>query len=124
MILRKAIGTSIGILGLFGALAVTTTQAEAHAQLVSSNPAPDATVAAPQLIMLQFNEPLEARISHFELKNAHGDILSVSASEAPDDKSIVGTPESSLSPGLYNVDWSVAGDDGHPMSGHFSFTVE
>jgi len=124
MITKKTIGSTFGALSIVGMLTVAATQAQAHAQLVASVPEANAKVSAPEEITLRFNEALEARVSSFELKNADGDSLTVTLSAATDKMALVGVPEDSLSPGLYTINWTVAGADGHPMNGNFSFTVE
>jgi methionine-rich copper-binding protein CopC len=121
---RKNIRHTLGVLGLAGALSLGVSQAEAHAQLVSAEPAADETVATPEMIVLHFNEPLEVRVSSMKLTDIDGAEVATMSMPASDDKSLAAMPVSPLAPGLYTVSWTAVGDDGHPMPGTLSFTVK
>ena len=120
----RIIRQNAGLLGLATVLALGATQAEAHAQLVSAEPAANASVGAPATIVLRFNEALEARVSSFKLTDIDGNQVAVTPASAPDNKSLAATPAASLAPGLYTVSWTAVGDDAHAMMGTFSFTVK
>jgi len=99
--------------------------AQAHAKLLSSDPAADATVSSPKNIHLQFNEPIVAQFSGFKLTDTDGNAVAMMSMKAPDDKSIDAMPTAKLAPGLYTVTWmAVSTDDGHKTMGSFSFTVQ
>ncbi|MDI1365516.1 MAG: copper resistance protein CopC, partial [bacterium] len=55
-----------------GAMLLGASQALAHAKLLTANPAPNATVAAPKALSLKFSEKLEPKFSGFEVANAAG----------------------------------------------------
>jgi methionine-rich copper-binding protein CopC len=100
-------------------------QASAHAKLVASTPAANATVAAPQAIRLTFSEKLAPAFSTFELTMADGMKAPVKTSVSQDRKTITGVPKSRLAPGGYKITWRAASvDDGHRMDGAFTFTVK
>ena len=100
--------------------------ASAHAHLVKSTPAANATVAAPKTISLTFNEKLTPAFSKFELvmPTMSNMAVAVKTSVSKDGLTITGTPTAPLSPGLYKISWHAASDDGHKMDGAVDFTVK
>jgi methionine-rich copper-binding protein CopC len=115
---------SIARLGVVaGALAVAI-QAQAHAHLIASAPAKDATVAAPTLLTLHFSEKLEAKFSGVELDRSDGTQVPVTSAVPDNDpKTILGRVAGRLPPGAYTVKWHNVSADTHRMEGSYSFTV-
>lgn len=99
-------------------------QAFAHANLVSSDPAKDATIGSPKQITLHFSEALEMKVSGLKLTDIDGKPVAIKAVAAPDPKSLAAVPVQSLAPGLYTITWTSMGDDAHKMSGTVSFSVQ
>jgi methionine-rich copper-binding protein CopC len=101
-------------------------QAQAHAHLSKAAPAANATVAAPAMIQLQFNEKLAPKFSGVQLmRNDTGANVEVVSTVAPKDaKSLQARPKTPLSPGSYMVMWFAVGPDGHRMAGDYNFTVK
>lgn len=97
-------------------------QAVAHAKLVESNPAANATVTAPNQIVLRFNEKLEPKFSGLDL-SVGGAKAPVKTSIASDGVTLIGAPAKPLAAGAYKVDWHAVTADGHRMQGAYSFTV-
>ena len=99
--------------------------AAAHAHLVKSTPAANATVAAPKTISLTFNEKLTPAFSKFELSMPamNGMKVKTKTVVSKDHLTIVGQPQGKLMPGAYRITWHAASDDGHKMDGVVSFTV-
>jgi len=98
----------------------------AHAHLVSSNPAANATVAAaPKVITLTFSEKVAPAFSKFEVTMPeHGGMkVAIKTAVSADGKSIVGTPAAALAKGAYKIAWTVASADGHRMNGEVAFKV-
>ena len=96
----------------------------AHAELVRSNPAANATVRSPRTITLTFSERVAPAFSKFELTMpAHRMEIPVTTTVSRDGKRIVGTVGSRLMKGSYRVSWTAAGSDGHKMTGSYSFKV-
>ena len=96
----------------------------AHAELVRSNPAANATVKAPRTITLTFSERVVPAFSKFELTMpAHRMDIPVRTTVSRDGKRIVGTVGSRLMNGSYRVSWTAAGSDGHKITGSYSFKV-
>jgi hypothetical protein len=99
--------------------------AQAHARLVSAEPAAQSTGAAPAKIQLHFSEELAKKFSTFKLADASGAIVPLTPADGADAKSLAASPANALTPGLYTVSWSaVASDDGHKSSGTFVFSVK
>lgn len=116
-----------GLAALAGASALlATSPAWAHAHLVSSNPAANATVAAaPKAITLTFSEKLVPAFSKFDLTMPeHGGMkVAVKTAVSTDGKSITGTPAAALTKGAYKIVWTAASADGHKMNGEVAFKV-
>jgi methionine-rich copper-binding protein CopC len=94
--------------------------AHAHTHLQSSLPADRSTVASPREVTLHFSAA--ARLTALTLQRG-GEAplnLAVPAKSARD----FSVPVSAVSAGSYKVTWRAAGEDGHVMSGSFSFTVD
>jgi len=99
-------------------------QAFAHANLVSSDPAKDATIATPKQITLHFSEALEMKVSGLKLIGVDGKPVAIKSVPAPDAKSLAAVPVQPLAPGLYKISWTSMGDDAHKLSGTVSFSVK
>jgi methionine-rich copper-binding protein CopC len=110
----------------FGLMTVLwAAQAQAHASLVTADPTPNATVAAPKMIHLQFSAELAKKFSSFKLTDTDGNAVGLMTMESKDPKVLEAMPTTSLGAGLYTVSWSaVSTDDGHKTMGAFSFTVQ
>ena len=100
--------------------------ASAHAHLVKSTPAANASVASPKTINLTFNEKLTPAFSKFELSMPAMNAMAVPVKTmvSKDGMTIVGAPQSALMPGAYKVTWHAATGDGHKMDGTVDFTVK
>jgi methionine-rich copper-binding protein CopC len=102
-------------------LLLTNTAAYAHAQLLQASPAPGAQlVDSPAEIRLTFSEPLLAgsRIT------VYGQNFSPTIELAPEiagAELFAAVPP--LEPGDYTVQWTAVSQDGHPLSGSYTFTL-
>jgi copper resistance protein C len=123
MSLRQDARIAAAVIATGASIAFGGGQALAHAQLMHAEPAANASVSAPKTIVLHFNEALEAKVSSVKLTDIDGKNVAITAAAAPDSKSLAATP-AALAPGLYTVNWTAVGDDGHPMKGTYSFTVK
>jgi len=100
-------------------------QAQAHARLVSADPAPDSSVASPKTISLKFNEAIAKNFSNFKITDGSGKAIGLMQMDAKDGQSLTAMPNGSLPPGHYTVSCTaVSSDDGHKMTGTYSFTVK
>jgi methionine-rich copper-binding protein CopC len=109
-----------------GAALLLAGTASAHAHLVKSTPAANATVAAPKAISLTFNEKLTPAFSKFELVMPAMNAMAVpvKTSVSKDGMTITGMPQAALMPGVYKINWHAASSDGHKMDGAVDFTVK
>ena len=97
-------------------------EAQAHAHLVTSAPAENATVASPQALSLEFSEKLEGKFSGADLMKADGTAVPLKSKVGA--KSITATPGAALAPGAYMVMWHAVAADGHKSTGQYGFTVK
>jgi methionine-rich copper-binding protein CopC len=120
----KEVAMNIRRLLLFVICMLTAAPLFAHSHAEVTMPADGEVVqGTPPMIMLHFDKPL--RVTSITLKNAQDENQPLTQSD--DMKKPVtmyhATP-ATLAPGRYQVDWRGLSDDGHAMSGRFSFTVE
>lgn len=127
------------ILSLLAALSLGT--ALAHTEVTLQSPAPGKAVPAPQAVSLTFSEPVDLRFSTFRVVPLpRGADAAKAAATALARKDAAGRADTAprlsgmaarlslplranLKPGPYLVAWRVLSDDGHPVTGHATFTV-
>ena len=121
---RFYLPAAIALLGVASA-------AQAHPKLVSASPAPNATVAKPARIAMQFSEKLMPKFSGADLvMTGHGGAshppmkVAAAAGVADDGRTLVVTPKAPLVPGRYSVAWHVVSVDTHRVAGNFAFAVK
>jgi hypothetical protein len=100
-------------------------QSAFHFALSRSAPAADATVAPPEEVRLWFTEAPEASSVTIRVVDASG--AQVPTGEVATDPQSAAVyfvkPSTRLAAGRYTVSWRGIGDDGHPATGNFGFTV-
>ena len=107
-----------------GAL-LAASQASAHASLIKSDPAANATVAAPKFITLTFDEDLTPAFSGFDVMMGGSMKMPVKTTVSADRKTITGVFTGSVMSGVYKISWhAAAADDGHTSTGVLAFTVK
>ena len=114
------------------ALVLSPTAALAHARLLASTPAANATVTKVTAIQLKFSEKLIAATVRTELVMTampgmadHVPMkIAIGSAMGKDGKSMTLTPKRALVAGTYKVTWSAAGADTHRMGSDFAFTVK
>lgn len=115
------VGRSSAILAL---LALPTTAA-AHEQLRDAVPARGDTLSAvPDQIRLTFVNPLQLDLAHLTLLGPDGRVALGElrrASDAP--HVLVAAVNGRLTAGEHTVRWQVAGPDGHPVRGEYTFHI-
>ena len=100
-----------------------STLVQAHAKLEKTEPATNAIVtAAPATVQLYFNEALDVAVTTLAIKGPSDKVKLVKTHAMG--KSLMASVEGEMADGLYTVQWSTAGDDGHPQKGEFSFTLK
>lgn len=105
--------------------------ANAHPKLVSTTPAPNATVTQPARLELRFSEKLIPKFSGADLmmtgmngmKHAPMKVASA-ATVAADGRTLIIAPKSQLSAGTYSVAWHVVSSDTHRITGTYAFAVK
>ena len=120
----KRVFLTAALVFALGAVGVAA-QSAFHFELNRSAPAADATVAPPAEVRLWFSEAPEANSVTIHVMNAAGDHVATSdAATDPESTAIYFVkPTSPLAAGKYTVMWRGLGDDGHPATGNFGFTV-
>lgn len=119
---RKTLSTA---LALGAAALLSATQASAHASLVKSDPAANATVAAPKTITLTFDEELTPAFSGFDVMMGGSMKMPVKTTVSADHKTITGVLTGAVMAGAYKISWhAAAADDGHKSTGVLTFTVK
>lgn len=119
--LLVAFGQTLLWLGMVvGVILASPTAAEAHAVLVSSSPAAGATVgAAPDAVVLEFDEPLAPSLSHAAVVDPTGRRFTATVSGER-----MRVPLGVTVPGVYHVTWTTVSEvDGHTINGEFQFGV-
>ncbi len=107
------------------AVGLFVTPANAHPKLITSNPAPGASLStAPKAIRMSFSEGLVPRFTGLELRNASGKIIPTGKTTLDgDNKKMMVPVQAGLTAGPYNVSWHAVSTDTHRVSGHYSFKV-
>lgn len=118
---------SVSLVLLLSGLAVVP-PALAHPSLVRSTPAADATVAPATEIMLQFSEKVMPRATRIELSMDHGRMKmampTVAQDVSEDGHTLRARFAKPLPAGSYALQWRAVGQDSHPMTGSYRFTVK
>lgn len=122
MFKRKTLSAAMAL----GAVALlSATQASAHASLVKSDPAANATVAAPKAITLTFDEEVTPAFTGFDVMMGGGMKMPVKTTVSKDKKTITGVFSGPVMAGAYKISWhAAAADDGHKSTGVLAFTVK
>ena len=108
------------------ALVVHSQVAEAHANLVRSEPAANSTLdASPDRITIWFTEPMEAGFSEIQVLNSSGARVDDGDSTVDaNDLTVMSVGLPSLPDGTYAVAWrNLSTIDGHSLRGSFIFSV-
>lgn len=112
-------------------LLAAASAANAHPKLVSTTPAPNATVAKPARLELRFSEKLMPKFSGADLMMTgmkgmkHAPMKVASATTvAADGRTLVIAPKSPLGAGTYSVAWHVVSADTHRITGNYAFAVK
>ena len=93
----------------------------AHSKSVATTPADASRVTAVDQIEIRFDDPM--RVTAVSLVGPNGDTPLERQTGLDPTTEFVATPEDTLQPGHYEVEWRGLSGDGHPMEGSFSFEV-
>lgn len=116
----------IGSYFTFGAAALLASASPvfAHADVVRSSPAANATIEAPKQVTLTFSEKIVPAFSKLEIAMVGHDMkVPVKTQVSADGKTLIGVPQGGFMKGSYTINWSAAGSDGHRMKGAIPFKV-
>jgi methionine-rich copper-binding protein CopC len=110
------------VLGVFFAAGAVHSD-PVHFELRSSVPAKDASVTSPREVRLSFTEPAEN--VGIRLVDAAGEVVETTepAQDPQDSRIFFVAVGRTLVAGKYTVAWRGMGEDGHPLTGEFGFTV-
>jgi copper transport protein len=98
--------------------------ADAHATLLSSEPAAGVTLAAsPARIRLLFSEPMEPTLATISIVDRTGTSTALTVSGDPHDVHALIAPVQLSGTGEFRVVWHVISADGHPVGGSYLFAV-
>jgi len=101
------------------ALSVATA-AQAHTDLVSSQPESGAMVMQPvQSVTLEFGAPV--KLVNVRLVSSSNKPVSLDFKPVMEPSASFSVPVPNLKPDTYTVNWMAMGDDGHKMKGSFGF---
>lgn len=106
--------------------AVAAPAAVRHGALRRSAPAKGAVLRrVPRELRLTFTEPVERAVARLTLAHADGRLIALGNVIVPADSAtqLVAEIQGGLTVGRYTVRWQVAGTDGHPVRGDFTFDV-
>jgi copper resistance protein C len=107
---------------LFSMLMMIPTIASAHTELTSSNPASGQIVKEDlKEIVLTYEGKIES-LSTMKIVMDGKDVPL--GSVTPKENQLIGTLPTPLENGSYTIQWSIAGEDGHPITGEIPFTVQ
>lgn len=111
-------------LGLSSVLTMVPAVAVAHDGLQRSSPAKDAVLTSgPAALRLTFSNPPNLRFARVQLLDSANVEVGLGALGVDSVRTLVAPIANPLPPGRYTVVWQIAGADGHPVRGRFSFAV-
>jgi methionine-rich copper-binding protein CopC len=120
---RRALRTLAVLVAVAVGLLAGAGAAQAHATLVSTDPADGSTVAVvPTQVTLTFDEPVRSLGTQVVVLAPDGRTVS-SGDAVLADTSVSEALTSGLPAGAYTVEWRVTSADGHPLSGKLVFTA-
>ncbi|WP_144127056.1 copper resistance CopC/CopD family protein [Catellatospora sichuanensis] len=120
---RRIRTTALLVLVFVSALLLGFPQpANAHAHLVSTNPAEGAVLqTAPDRILFTFDEPVRAIPGGVQVYGPQGEPVEANPTVTGTELRVV--PSARLGDGTTVITWRVVSDDGHPISGSLTFSV-
>jgi methionine-rich copper-binding protein CopC len=100
---------------LAGALGAVPAVALAHVELVSSDPEPGSNLETPpDEVTLTFDGELDPDGSSFTVEDHHGEVVGEGVVDLDvADRNVMAGTVSISEPGVYTVEWTVLGADGH-----------
>jgi methionine-rich copper-binding protein CopC len=125
--LRTAFVVAAGILAIGATSTPSLSAALRHTRLVKASPADkDTLTVAPTSLKLWYNEKVELPAMSLKLAGTSGAAVTLGAVTRDSVNavtSVVAPITGKLAPDTYTVSWSLAGADGHPVKGTYSFVL-
>lgn len=122
---RRIVAAAAALLLAAAGVVVAAGPASAHDQLISTNPADGSTLAKlPPQVTLTFGELVLDTDGGTQVKvtDAAGKTINSGPTVVKDN--VVSQAVTGTATGTVTVLWRVVSEDGHPVSGEFSFTVQ
>jgi copper transport protein len=117
---------AVAALLLLAAQLLVPAVAVAHQRLLGTSPVQDSTVdAVPDEVRLVFYEPADVMLTTIRIVGPDGQLVGMGPlRSAPDSANVLIAPITGhLGPGEYQVRWTTASRDGHPVQGDFRFRI-
>ncbi len=104
-------------------LVASTSAVRAHVELVASSPIVGSNLpVAPTEVTITFDDELDPDLSSFTVVDSSDvEVGSGEVDLTVADRTVMEGPVTITTPGVYTVRYTVAGHDGHPLDGTFSF---
>ena len=96
----------------------------AHTHPTTMMPAADATVSAPEMVMIHFTGAVEPKFSAITVTDATGHVVNKDASVVASDAKMISVALPKLPAGVYTVNWVAVSVDSHRSQGGYKFTVK
>jgi copper resistance protein C len=113
----------VAVTGMIWACASGLPGAQAHAIILESSPAHEASLTTPKRLVLRFNSRLEKPLCSVQLVGPHRKTIVLFRQEADSAPDTLAYPLPPLEPGAYQARWKVMAADGHVTEGTVLFTV-
>lgn len=111
-------------LGAVALLLVLATAAFAHLKVSNTSPEDGATLSGPvRTLRVWFNQEPDLPLSKLELTGPNGP-LSVEGLHTMGEKDLMARVAGRMPDGSYTAKWQTAGDDGHVLTGEWTFTID
>lgn len=122
---HRGLGAATALVLALLAMSLLPGLAFAHTQLRSAFPGGgDHLSVAPRQLRLTFTEAVELALTRLALTGPNGAVELAPLALHPDSAAVLlGAIQSPLVAGAYTVNWQIAGADGHPVRGEYSFVV-
>ncbi|VVD67092.1 copper resistance protein CopC [Pandoraea terrigena] len=96
----------------------------AHAHVVSSEPAAQASVEAPKVVRVTFDSALEGALSKLNVVDAQGKPVTQAKGQLDASRKTLTLSLPALAIGHYQANWVAVASDGHRTQGNFRFSVK
>lgn len=107
-----------------GCALISAGTAQAHSALVGSTPSADAVLdTAPSSVELVFNQEIQTSFANVTVSAADGTQVGAGGEPSVQGERVSLVTTGQMSSGTYTVGYRVISEDGHPITGSYSFTL-